>query len=97
MADMMQVAVSYASPARVFLETLTVASGTTIEQAIHASGVLAAFPEIDLAAQPVGVFSKKKPLDAVLQPDDRVEIYRPLLADPKDSRRRRAARKEAKA
>jgi putative ubiquitin-RnfH superfamily antitoxin RatB of RatAB toxin-antitoxin module len=83
--------VCYASPALQFLRTLAVAPGTTIEQAIVQSGMLQAAPEIDLATIPVGIYGKKKPLDTVLREHDRVEIYRPLVADPKNARRRRKA------
>jgi putative ubiquitin-RnfH superfamily antitoxin RatB of RatAB toxin-antitoxin module len=74
---------------------MRVAPGTTIGQAVEASGVLACFPEINLVTQPVGIYGKKKTLETVLRERDRIEIYRPLVADPKDSRRRRAAKKEA--
>jgi putative ubiquitin-RnfH superfamily antitoxin RatB of RatAB toxin-antitoxin module len=93
MADLLQVQVCYATPAREILLDLAVAPGTTIEQAIVQSGVLAQVPGIDLATQPVGLYGKKKPLDTVLRERDRIEIYRPLVADPKDSRRRRAEKK----
>jgi len=95
MADKLEVVVSYATPAREFLHTLAVEPGTTIGAAIEASGVLAEFPEINLVTQPVGIFAKKKTLDTVLRPRDRIEIYRALVADPKDSRRKRAAKKDA--
>jgi len=91
----LQVAVSYASAQRVFLQTMQVAPGTTIGQAIETSGVLAEFPEINLVTQPVGIYAKKKTLDTVLREHDRIEIYRPLIADPKESRRKRAARKDS--
>lgn len=92
-----RVAVVYATAQRAFLQPLTVAPGTTIGQAIEASGVLASFPEINLVTQPVGVYGKKKPLETVLREHDRIEIYRALVADPKDSRRKRAAKKEGAA
>jgi len=92
----LQVAVTYALPQQEFIRPLRVAPGTTIGQAIEQSGVLASFPDINLVTQPVGIFGKKKTLDTVLRERDRVEIYRPLVADPKDSRRKRAAKKEAK-
>ncbi len=94
MAEKVQVVVSYAIPGREFLRPLEVAPGTTIGQAIEASGVLAAFPDINLVTQPVGIFARKKTLDTALRERDRIEIYRPLVADPKDSRRKRAAKKE---
>ena len=79
------------------LRPVRVAPGTTIAQAIAASGLLQDIPEIDLAVHPVGIYGKKKPLDTPLRPLDRIEIYRPLLAVPKESRRRRAAHKDAAA
>jgi len=95
LAEKLHVVVSYATPAQEFLRELAVEQGTTIGAAIEASGVLAAFPDINLVTQPVGIFAKKKTLDTVLRERDRIEIYRPLVADPKDSRRKRAAKKEA--
>lgn len=93
MAELLHVHVCYATPERVFLRALDVAPGTTIEQAIVQSGLLAEVPGIDLAIQPVGLYGKKRPLDTVLRARDRIEIYRPLVADPKDSRRKRAEKK----
>lgn len=95
MAEGIDVVVVYATPGREFIEPLTVAPGTTIVQAIEGSGVLAAFPDINLATQPVGIYARKKDPETVLREGDRIEIYRPLVADPKDSRRRRAAKKAA--
>ena len=92
--ETLQVVVCYATARAEFLLTMQVPQGTSIGQAIESSGVLAAFPDINLVTQPVGIFSKKKTLDTVLRDRDRIEIYRPLVADPKDSRRKRAARKE---
>jgi len=69
---------------------ITVAKGTTIRAAIERSGLLAEFAEIDLAQNPVGVFGSVCELDDLVMVGDRVEIYRPLLADPKQARRRRA-------
>jgi len=66
------------------------AEGATVEDAIRASGVLDAFPEIDLAKNKVGIFSKLVKLDEKVRDKDRVEIYRPLIADPKEVRRKRA-------
>ncbi|MGJ9416705.1 RnfH family protein [Massilia sp. CMS3.1] len=97
MAEKLEVVVCYATPMQEFLFPLAVAPGTTVGQAIEASGVLAAFPEINLVTQPVGIFAKKKTLDTVLRARDRIELYRPLVADPKDSRRKRAAKKDASA
>ena len=95
LSDTLQVYVSYATAQREFLRPLRVPPGTTIGQAVETSGVLAEFPEINLVTQPVGIYAKKKTLDTVLRERDRIEIYRPLIADPKDSRRKRAAKKDA--
>jgi putative ubiquitin-RnfH superfamily antitoxin RatB of RatAB toxin-antitoxin module len=95
MADQIHVQVCYATAAQEYLRDLAVAPGTTIEQAIAQSGVLADIPGIDLALHPVGLYGKKKPLDTVLREHDRIEIYRPLVADPKESRRRRVQKKDA--
>ena len=95
MAEQIQVQVCYATALREFFRELTVEAGTTIEQAIVLSGVLDAIPGIDLATQPVGLYGKKKPLDTVLRERERIEIYRPLVADPKESRRRRADKRGA--
>jgi putative ubiquitin-RnfH superfamily antitoxin RatB of RatAB toxin-antitoxin module len=93
MAEQLHVQVCYATAVREYFRDLVVEEGTTIEQAIVLSGVLADIPGIDLALQPVGLYGKKRPLDTVLRERDRIEIYRPLVADPKESRRRRADKK----
>lgn len=90
-AETFNIEVCYASDAVQFLRALRVPVGTTIEQAITISGVLQEAPEIDLTVMQVGVYAKKKTLDTVLREHDRVEIYRPLIADPKNARRRRKA------
>ena len=94
-AGELQVYVVYATAQQEFIQPMRVAPGTTIGQAIEGSGVLARFPDINLVTQPVGIYGKKKTLDTALRERDRVEIYRPLVADPKDSRRKRAAKKAA--
>jgi len=88
-ADTLNIEVCYASDALQWLRALRVPAGATIEQAIALSGVLAAAPEIDLTVMQVGIYAKKKTLDTVLREHDRIEIYRPLIADPKNARRRR--------
>lgn len=93
MADHIHVQVCYATALGEYLRDLTVEQGTTIEQAIGQSGVLRDIAGIDLAQQPVGLYGKKHPRDTVLRERDRIEIYRPLVADPKESRRRRAEKK----
>ena len=91
------VQVCHALPDSSFLRALTVPAGTTIGQAVEQSGLLQAIPGIDLAVNMVGIYGKKKLLDTVLREHDRVEVYRPLQADPKEARRRRAGGKPAKA
>ncbi|WP_454774576.1 RnfH family protein [Janthinobacterium tructae] len=91
-----EVQVCYALPDSSFLRSLSVPAGTTIEQAVAQSGLLQAIPGIDLASNMVGIYGKRKPLDTVLHEHDRVEVYRPLQADPKEARRRRASGKPAK-
>ncbi len=82
--------VAYAEPDTQVIIPLMVDEGTTIEQAIKMSGVLASFPDIDLAVNKVGIFSKLSKLDKTLREKDRVEIYRKLIADPKEVRKQRA-------
>lgn len=92
------VEVAYALPERQKLISLQVPPGTTALEAVKQSGILQAFPEIDLAESKLGIFSQvlgTKGLPPAeeyqMQERDRVEIYRPLLADPKEVRRKRAA------
>jgi hypothetical protein len=88
----MIVEVAYALSDKQSLISLEVEEGTTIKEAIEASGVLDTYDQIDLARDKVGVFSKFATLDTVLREKDRVEIYRPLIADPKKVRKERAAK-----
>ncbi|MGB2832315.1 MAG: RnfH family protein [Methylotenera sp.] len=87
----MIVEVAYALPHEQLIVPIKVSQGTTAEQAIFASGILKKFPEIDLAVNKIGIFGKQTRLDAPLRHLDRVEIYRPLIADPKEVRKQRAA------
>ena len=84
------VEVIYALPDQQPLLRVRLAEGATVEEAIRQSGVLDAFPDIDLAKNKVGIFSKLVKLDEKVRDKDRVEIYRPLIADPKEVRRKRA-------
>lgn len=86
------VEIAYALPGTQQLIDLKVATGTTAREAIENSGILQRFPEIDLSRHKIGIFGKVVKLDHVLSPGDRVEIYRPLIVDPKDARRRRAGK-----
>jgi hypothetical protein len=93
MAESLHVQVTFARPDRQFLLDLALAPGSTVQDAIFQSGILKLAPEIDLDHCRVGIYSRLKTLDTVLREHDRVEIYRPLIADPKDARRKRAAGK----
>jgi len=87
---MIPVEVAYALPERQTLLRLEVPDGTTAEEAIRRSGILERHPHIDLATNKIGIFAKPVPLSRVLRAGDRVEIYRPLIADPKAVRKQRA-------
>ena len=84
----------YASAERQVLRTCVVREGTSVRAALAASGIADVFPELDLTTCPVGIFGKlvADPEHQVVQAADRLEIYRPLLADPKEIRRLRAAK-----
>ena len=91
MADSIRVEVVYALPQRQELVTLDLPSGATVREAVEASGLLDRHPEIDLdGGNKLGVFAKLVKADAALRDRDRVEIYRPLIADPKAVRKKRA-------
>jgi len=85
------VEVAYALPEQQLILELMVPEGTTAEQAVQQSGITRKFPEIDLTQNKLGIFGKLVKGDTVLRERDRVEIYRPLIADPKEVRRQRAA------
>ncbi|OIV47911.1 RnfH family protein [Sodalis sp. TME1] len=87
-----RVEVVYALPERQYLRQLVLQEGSTLEQAIRASGLLALRQDIDLDVNKVGIFSRPAKLEDQLSDGDRVEIYRPLLIDPKELRRQRADR-----
>lgn len=87
----MMVEVAYAQPNEQLIVPIKVQVGTTAEQAIIASGIMKKFPEIDLSINKTGIFGKLTKLDTPLRHLDRVEIYRPLIADPKEVRKQRAA------
>jgi len=90
------VEVVYALPDKQYLRSVKLDEGATVEQAIKASGLLSLRKDIDLSSNKVGVFSRPVKLGDVLQDGDRVEIYRPLIADPKELRRQRAERSGSK-
>ena len=87
------VEVVYAMRGEQVLLSLEVRSGTTVHEAIEQSGIRRRFPRLDPARCEVGIFGKLVKPDTVLKAGDRVEIYRPLIADPKDARRKRLLQK----
>jgi putative ubiquitin-RnfH superfamily antitoxin RatB of RatAB toxin-antitoxin module len=93
-ASKIAIEVAYALPERQVLRRILLPDGSTVEDAIRVSGLCAEFPEIDPTR--VGIHGKPVPVTAVLRDQERVEIYRPLRADPKEVRRARAAKKRAK-
>lgn len=93
----MLIEVAYAKPEKQIIISIDVEDNCIIEDAIKQSEILNQFPEIDLENNKVGVFGKAAKLTDTLRENDRVEIYRPLIADPKESRRARAAKKERNA
>ena len=94
-SDMIHVEVVYALPQEQHVFRLDVTPDTTVETIIRQSGVLERYPEIDLDKNKVGVYSRNVRLDATVRDKDRIEIYRPLLADPKEIRRKRAEQAKA--
>jgi putative ubiquitin-RnfH superfamily antitoxin RatB of RatAB toxin-antitoxin module len=78
--------VAYALPDEQFLCEETVAEGTTVGEALKASKLLKKFPDLNIDS--VGIFSQEVSLDRVLREGDRIEVYRPLIADPRERRRK---------
>lgn len=99
MAEQIHIEVVYGTPNKQELIALPVEEGTTIEQAIMESGIMNLFDDIDLSKNKVGIWNKAAKLTDVLHDLDRIEIYRPLIADPKEVRKRRAekAKEEGRA
>jgi len=89
------VEVVYALPDEQVLLAVRVPPETTLLEAVELSGIRSAYPEIDLARNAVGIFGKLASPHTVLRCGDRIEIYRPLIADPKETRRRRAGLKKS--
>lgn len=92
MAESIQVEVAYALPNQQELIVLEVPAGTSMYEAAKQSGIEHKFDDLDLDAVEMGIFGKveRKPKEKQLQAGDRVEIYRKLIADPKEVRKRRA-------
>lgn len=91
MAETIRIEVVHARPDRQALLSLDVPVGTTVAEAIELSDIRREFPDLAVDPERLGIFSQKVRPEHVLRAGDRVEIYRPLIVDPKESRRRRAA------
>lgn len=91
---MLNIEIVYGLPDKQILKTMRVAEGTTIRQAALQSGLENKFPDLDLNTAKLGIFGKAVKDDTVLREKDRIEIYRPLLIDPKEARRRRVQSQE---
>jgi putative ubiquitin-RnfH superfamily antitoxin RatB of RatAB toxin-antitoxin module len=89
-AEKINIELVYALPHEQTLLQLEVPAGTTLAEGIRLSGILNKHPEIDLDKSKFGIFGKLSKADVVLREKDRIEIYRPLIADPKEVRRKRA-------
>jgi len=89
------VEVVYVKPEQQKIVEIKITKGSSIEQAIIESGMLLEYPEIDLKKFEVGIFGKVLKKDHIIKSGDRIEIYRPLIQDPKEARRNRAAGKPA--
>ena len=94
--DMIKVEVAYALPERQLIIPVQVKKGTSMFDAAVQSGIAGKFEDLDLESAPMGVFGKaeRKPKERVLEEGERVEIYRQLIADPKEVRKKRAAAKQ---
>ena len=87
---LIDIEVAYANLERQELVALQIPVGTTVEQAIYKSGLLSSFPEIDATDLKVGIFGNVCKVEQLVKQADRIEIYRPLIYDPKEARRQRA-------
>lgn len=92
MSNMIEVEVVYGVPTKQVLLSLPVPVGSTIEESIKLSSITKHFPEIIIGDAKVGIFSRPEKLSTVVKEGDRIEIYRPLIADPKEMRKLRAAK-----
>ena len=85
-----RIEVAYATPEKQVLLRVSVPPGSTVAEGIERSAIRDEFPGLEINPESVGIFSRKMPFDQVLRDGDRIEIYRPLIADPKEARRQRA-------
>ena len=91
MSDKIMIEVSYALPKKQIIIPVLVSKGISVKEAIDLSGILKKFTGINLTTNQIGIFGKLTTLDKILRDRDRIEIYRPLVADPKEIRRKRVA------
>ncbi|MDO1508863.1 MULTISPECIES: RnfH family protein [unclassified Neisseria] len=94
---MVEIEIAYGTAEKQLLETMQVEEGTTTRQAVLQSRIAAEFPDADVEKAPLGIFGKAVKDDTVLRDKDRVEVYRPLLIDPKEARRLRVQSKNEEA
>ena len=94
--EKIEVEVLLAYPNKHFLKKITLDAATTVQNVILQSGILEKYTEIDLRTNKVGIFSRPVKLTDMVENGDRIEIYRPLIADPKEIRRKRAAEQNKK-
>ena len=96
---LMHIEVAYALPTKQSLVDVAIKEGATVEEVIQASNLLNEYPDIDLSSTKVGIWSRVVKLRDTVKDGDRIEIYRPLIADPKEIRKRRAekAKEEGRA
>lgn len=90
-SNIILIEVAYAAPEKQVIVPVKVKKGANVGDAIMQSGILDSFPDINLTLNKVGIFGKLAKLQSLLREGDRIEIYRPLIADPKEIRKRRAA------
>ena len=94
---MLEIEIVYGLADRQVLRNMTVAEGTTVREAALQSGLEVEFPELDLQQAPLGIFGKAVKDETVLRDGDRIEVYRPLLIDPKEARRNAPGKNKSKA
>lgn len=90
MANKINIEVAYAQPEKQSLLSVVIDDGLTVEQAITESDIINLHPEIDLSVNKVGIWNRTCKLQDLVKDGDRIEVYRPLIADPKEVRKRRA-------
>ncbi|NQZ54385.1 MAG: RnfH family protein [Piscirickettsiaceae bacterium] len=95
--NLISVEVAYALPDEQVILYLDTPTDSTVEEVIKRSGILESYPQIDLSTDKIGIFGKMCKLTATLRDKDRIEIYRKLIADPKESRRQKAELERKKA